>query len=277
MTSTVDTPCKLKVKPRAEPFAKKTATKIWLEQACPDNGYLAENAFCHGYNLLEIISKCSFADTVFLMLRGELPDKHQSELFGRLMVAFVSPGPRHPAARAAVLAAASKTEPALILPLSLSILAGKNCGALDVLPAMRFLVRNSRKSPSLVAEDILTQANDKSEVSIPGFGALFDGVDPLTGKIADSLLALPGAGTCMRWGANLVAEIRCANIGWLPTGLFAAVLCDLGFNPKVGAGLYQLCSAPGLLAHGMEYVGKPVTSVPFPADENYIIESGHAE
>ena len=116
-----------------------------------------------------------------------------------------------------------------------------------------------------------------SEIAVPGFGSLYDGIDPLTGKIANTLMELTGAGECMQWCASFVAGLQRANIGWLPTGLFAAVLCDLGFNPKTGAGLYQLCSAPGLLAHGMELVGKPITAVPFPADDHYHIETENAE
>ncbi|MGI9287875.1 MAG: hypothetical protein ACR2P1_20990 [Pseudomonadales bacterium] len=273
MSRNADPPPAQKVQKRDGSFTTKTATNIWFEEPASENSYLVENAFCHGYNLIDLIRKRSFADTVYLLLRGELPNKEQSELFGCLMVAFMSPGPRHPATRAAVLAAVGKTDPALILPLSLSILTGENYGAYDVLPAMRFIVRNSRKAPQQVAEDIVKQVKDDSETAVPGFGNLFNGVDPLTNKIADTLTQLPGAGECMHWSVSFVAELRRANIGWLPTGLFAAVLCDLGFNPKLGAGLYQLCSAPGLLAHGMEFVGKPLTSVPFPDDDHYHIET----
>lgn len=277
MSSEADAPPARKIQRRDESFTKKTATKIWLEEPDPENSYLTENAFCHGYNLLDLVRKRSFSDTVYLLFRGELPNKAQAELFGCLMVAFMSPGPRHPATRAAVLAAVGKTDPALILPISLSILAGEHCGAQDVLPTMRFIVRNNRDDPEQLAATMASRLDPGSEIGVPGFGRLFDGIDPLTGKIANTLMALPGAGGCMQWAAGFVAGLRHANIGWLPTGLFAAVLCDLGFNPKTGAGLYQLCSAPGLLAHGMELVGKPITSVPFPADDHYHIETENAE
>ena len=277
MSSDVDVPPEKKIQRRDEAFTKKTATKIWFEEPASENSYLTENAFCHGYNLLDLVQKRSFAETVYLLFRGELPNKTQAELFGCLMVAFMSPGPRHPATRAAVLAAVGKTDPALILPISLSILAGENGGAQDVLPAMRFIVRNSGKDAEHVAVAVLEQMSTGSEIAVPGFGRAFDGIEPLTGKLASTLLALPAAGDCMQWAVRFVASIKSANVGWLPTGLFAAVLCDLGFNPKSGAGLYQLCSAPGLLAHGMELVGKPITSVPFPADDCYHIEADNGE
>lgn len=61
-------------------------------------------------------------------------------------------------------------------------------------------------------------------------------------------------------------------MGWLTTGVVAAVLAELGFQPRAAAGLYQYLCAPGLLAHGIEMSNKPVTSMPFISDKNYVIE-----
>ena len=58
----------------------------------------------------------------------------------------------------------------------------------------------------------------------------------------------------------------------LKTGLCAAVLAELGFQPRQGCGLMQLLAAPGLLAHGVEYANKPFTSMLFEPDENYEID-----
>jgi citrate synthase len=62
------------------------------------------------------------------------------------------------------------------------------------------------------------------------------------------------------------------SLGWLNTGVVAAVLVDLGFHPRDGAGVFQLLGAPGLLAHGMELANKPVTAMPYVDDEHYVIE-----
>ncbi len=66
------------------------------------------------------------------------------------------------------------------------------------------------------------------------------------------------------------------GIGLLKTGLCAAVLAELGFQPRQGSGLMQLMAAPGLLAHGVEYANKPLTSMLFESDENYEIDYGGA-
>jgi citrate synthase len=61
-------------------------------------------------------------------------------------------------------------------------------------------------------------------------------------------------------------------MGWLTTGVAAAVFCDLGFQPKIGGALFQLLGAPGLAAHGLELANKPITAMPYISDENYVIE-----
>jgi len=53
----------------------------------------------------------------------------------------------------------------------------------------------------------------------------------------------------------------------------AAILCELGFQPRMGAGMFQLISAPGIFAHGIEMANKPITAMPFPDDKDYSIES----
>jgi citrate synthase len=76
----------------------------------------------------------------------------------------------------------------------------------------------------------------------------------------------------LRWADKFSDHLAQANMGWFSTGLAAAVFCDLGFQPRVGGGIFQLLSAPGLVAHGFEMANKPITAMPFVKDENYVIE-----
>ena len=107
---------------------------------------------------------------------------------------------------------------------------------------------------------------------VPGFGSRFGGIDPMAGKVAKQLCTLAGAGGYLKWGRSFVNELLPYNIAWLIPGVVAATLLDLGFHPRMGAGMYQLLSAPGLLAHAWEYDDKPFNSLPFPDDTQYFIE-----
>jgi len=263
------------VKSRNEAFAERTATKIWQEIPSPENPYITQQAFCHGYDLLELMQKRSYVDVLYLLLRGNLPTQEERGLLETLMVGLINPGPRHPAARAAMNAGVGKTDNAHILPIALTIYGGKHLGAGEIEPAMRFLRQQRKQPPQDIAEQLLknTQPTEEGDWHIaPGFGSRFNGIDVLPCQIALQLLDLPACGNTLQWAHEFATALNQHGMGWLSSGLAAAVFTDLGFNPRAGAGLFQLIAAPGLLAHGVELTNKPITAMPFISDEHYLIE-----
>ncbi|MGH1441171.1 MAG: citrate/2-methylcitrate synthase [Cellvibrionaceae bacterium] len=262
------------VRSRNEAFTDKTATRIWHETPCDDNPYIASSALCHGYDLQELIRECSFVDVFYLLFRGELPSKEESSLLEALMIALINPGPRHAATRAAMNAGVGKTMPVHILPIALTVMGGEHLGGGEVEPAMRFLRKYQKQKSSdfFLSLEKSDNGDADRENTHPGFGSIYSGIDILTQKNADQLLNLPAAGKALKWGNELAKKLNEKSIGWLPTGLAAAVFADLGFQPKMGGALFQLLSAPGLAAHGLELSNKPITAMPYVRDENYVIE-----
>src|SRR3982750_4204076 len=120
------------VRSRNEPFAQRTATRIWHEEPSGDNPYIARSALCHGYDLFELMDKRSFVDVFYLLFRGELPSKADAQLLQTLMIALINPGPRHPATRAAMNTGVGKTDPVHILPIATAVLGGQHAGSGDV-------------------------------------------------------------------------------------------------------------------------------------------------
>ncbi|MFC5161652.1 citrate/2-methylcitrate synthase [Nonomuraea angiospora] len=59
----------------------------------------------HGYPVEQLIGRLSFADTIWLMLRGEVPSPGQSALFEAALVSGVDHGPQAPSIAAARMAA----------------------------------------------------------------------------------------------------------------------------------------------------------------------------
>ena len=261
---------------RNENFVTRTATKIWYEKPDPKNPYIASQCFCHGYNLYDLLEKRSFVDTLYLLFRGELPNKDESKLFETLLVAMINPGPRHPATRAAMNAGNGKSDIAYILPIGLAALSGPYLGGIEVTKSMRFLARNLQKEPKDVAKQLLINksrpVNGDWHIAA-GFGSRFNSIDVIPNNIAEILVEMPGRDKALCWGSHFVSAILKYNLGWLITGVTAAVLVDLGFQPRAGAGIFQLMSAPGILAHAAELTNKPRTAMPFVDQNNYHIES----
>lgn len=258
------------VRSRNDAFAVRTATRIWSETPSI-NPYVASQVHCHGYDLAELMEKRSFVDVFYLLFRGELPGKAEAELLEKLMIALINPGPRHPATRAAMNAGIGKTEPVHILPIGLGVLGGKYQGAGEIESAMRFLRKSCKQSPEIIAQQLL-EKNSGDDQPCPGFGAHYGGIDLLTTGLAKRLVSLPAAGDVLSWADKFTEYLATAHMGWFSTGLAAAVFCDLGFQPRFGGSLFQLLSAPGLAAHGLELANKPITAMPFVKDENYVIE-----
>lgn len=265
-----------KVESRNESFTKKIITKISDEEPSSDNPYITENIRYHGYDLFELLEHRSFIDVLYLLFRGELPNKEEVKLLESLMIGLINPGPRHPATRAAMNAGVGKTDPVHILPIALTIFGGKHSGAGDVEESMRFLRKNCRKPVEETFNELQNHVTKPEEGDwhiAPGFGSRFGDIDLIPTKLANKLRQYPAAGKTLNWAHQFTQQINPINQGWLTSGIAAATFCDLGFQPRYGGALLQLICAPGLLAQGLELSNKPVTAFPFVDDENYFIET----
>jgi len=266
-----------KVTSRNDVFADKITTRIWEEVSSEDNPYIAASNRCHGYDLIELVQQKSYVEMFYLLFRGNLPSSDECQLLEQLMIGLISPGPRHPATRAAMNAGVGKSDPQNVLPISLTIMGGEYLGAGAVEGAMRFMRKHRKASPVAIAETMLVElAGERPKEGdwhiAPGFGSHFGGVDLTPSALADVLAGLPGSGALLEWGCEFSSALNREGMGWLMVGVAAAVFADLGFHPRYGAGLFQLLSAPGLLAHGMEQANKPITAMPFVSDKAYVID-----
>ncbi|MES2662684.1 MAG: hypothetical protein V4629_05205 [Pseudomonadota bacterium] len=263
---------------RAVEFAEKVHTSIWYESAFKHNPYLTDQLYCHGEAIIDLMSSHSFDEYLFFLLTSKFPTQNQKKIFNALLIGISNVGLRHPANRAVIIAAASKTYSQNLLPIGLSILGGSYLGADEVLSSMKWISKNKHRNPKdLIFENqsSLIQANDleKSQEHVfPGFGRQFDGVAPWPKRLSKKLISIGEEIPHLLFCEQLVFFLEEQdNSGWLITGLAAATLLDLGFHWKSGAILFQLLATPGLAASSLEMSEKDYTSLPFIAEENYIL------
>jgi citrate synthase len=259
-----------------EGYTERTATRISYETPAQHNPYITENVRYYGYDLFELMQKRSYVDVLFLLFQGELPSQQQAKLFEALLIALINPGPRHPATRAAMNAGVGKTRPAHILPIGLAVSGGAWLGGNEVSESMQWLKSHRNEDAQGVAKILLadTQSAKEGDMHIaPGFGSRFGDIDLIPQKLIEQLAERPGSGHFLSWAKDFSRVLHDHKMGCLITGVAAATLLDLGFHPRAGAGMFQLMSAPGLLAHGLELSNKPRTAMPFLDDERYFIET----
>ncbi len=261
------------VEKRTAEFSQKISTKIWSDQPCPGNPFVAEKSLVHGYNLIDIAKNLSFSESIFLNIKGKLATPEQLELFNALLSGLSNLGPRHAAVRAVMNAAVSKTEVQNLLPIGMSIASGEFLGAEEVEQSVRFIRKNINKPATEVAGALLgkfTADSNNNSVIAPGFGSRFGQADPVCAQLASLLLTFNYSDRALPWAEEFCKALAADNFGWFITGVAAASFADLGFTPKASAGLFQLATAPGMLAHGLEMSAKPLTAMPFVDDKDYV-------
>lgn len=273
---------KIKVEFRDQQYADKVTTRIWQETPSESNPYVGQDVRVHGYNYKDLINQGCFSDTLYLMLVGELPDKSRSQLLERALCAFANVGPRNNAVRAATAAGVSRAFDTHVLPIGMLVMGGKHQGCGDLALAIQFLKSHVDTNINDSVADALTASlqaiatDDEAEPKslLPGFGNYYGSYDPLANDIAECLLDVDGDWQHLQWAQAFSKQLNAANPEWhwLREGVFAAVCCDLNIPSIMAAALYQLCHAPGIIAHGFEHSGSPATVLPFVSDDDYEIK-----
>ncbi len=248
----------------------KITTKICLETPSSGNPFQTEKMHLSGYDLAELAKQCSMADIIFLLFSGELPSSEENKtLLEALMVLYALPSPRHPAARAAMNAGISKTNTEHILPIAMMAIGGEQSGAVEVKHCWDFIEQHCGSPVAPLVAKLSADCGDKKQHLAPGFGQSYGGIDPLSGQFFKQLLSIKPAAKSLQWISDLLAELSTHQIGILDVGVVAAVLHELSFGARESIALYQLITAPGLMAYGLEQSHKPVSAIPMLKDDDY--------
>jgi len=244
-------------------------TRIWQEQAEPDNAFAALSCHCHGYDVYgELLAQASWIEYLFLLFRGEAPTKQHARLLEGLAIALANPGPRDASVHAAMCGGVGGSTSASCLMAALAVGAGASGGAREVFNAMQdWQARGTDLAlwQSGLAEK---QVNDLADVwPAAGHPAGFDpyGVrctTPVLQTLAH-LAALDCAPSLGWLQANRAALEIAAGLPLAMVGVAAAALRDLGCTPEQGEMLFLLLRLPGAAVHALEQRDSGYKNFPF--------------
>lgn len=259
-------------------------TRIWQEQAEPDNAFAALSCHCHGYDVYgELLAQASWIEYLFLLFRGEAPTKQQARLLEGLAIALANPGPRDASVHAAMCGGVGGSTSASCLMAALGVGAGASGGAREVFNAMQDW--QARGTDLTLWQSGLTvkPVDDPADVwPAAGHPAGFDpyGVrctTPVLQTLAH-LAALDCAPSLSWLQANRAALETASGLPLAIVGVAAAVLRDLGCTPDQGEMLFLLLRLPGAAVHALEQKDVSYKNFPFfqielendpgPADSN---------
>jgi len=244
-------------------------SRIWQEDAEPDNAFAAASCHCHGYDVYgDLLAHASWIEYLFLLFRGEAPTGQQARLLEGLALALANPGPRDAAVHAAMCGGVGGSTSASCLMAALAVGAGASGGAREVYLAMESWAERGTDLATWQTELAAKPVSDPSDVwPMPGHPPGFDphGVR-CTKPVLKTLEHLAGVsgGTSLSWlKLNRTLLEAAAGLPLAMSGVAAAALLDLGCTPAQGEMLHLMLRLPGAAVHALEQKEYGYKNFPF--------------
>ena len=224
-----------------------------------------------GYAIEELIGRAGFAETAWLLLRGELPSAAEAGLLEAALTAAVDHGPQAPGIAMARMAMTCGAGINGALAAGVGALGDIHGGAGEQAAEMFCEILRESKMEKTgatdagatdgirpAAERVVGRVLDSGRF-VPGFGHRYHPTDPRAPRLLELIDAaardgvVSGAFAAAARAAGAVLKSRRENAPPLNIdGATAAVYSELGFPPPLCRGLFCLSRSVGMLAHAWE-------------------------
>jgi citrate synthase len=238
-----------------------------------------------GYPLDELLGRISFAQAIYLVLKGEFPSPEVGKLIDAIFVSSIDHGASPPSILAARTVASTGGELNSAIAAGVLAISRFHGGAIE--EGQRLFMEIAKRAAESgvdekkVVKDVLDEMKAEGKRA-SGFGHRLHTKDPRTLKLFSLAEELGLAGKHVRI-ARAVEKVLGEQMGKvLPInvdGAIAALLCDLGIPAEIGNAFFIISRVPGMVAHiheertrmkpmrkidpeNFEYDGPPERSVP---------------
>lgn len=201
----------------------------------------------YGYDLTKLAGSKSFTSAIYLILKGEMPDKNSEKMLDSMLTIAIDHGtePSSTVAARNVYSGGSPVQAAV----AAGVLAfGEYHGG-----AIEKTMNNFKKYESEGAKKLVDDFK-KSGHRVSGFGHRVYSTDPRTMRLLEIANDLGFYGKYVKFAVEVEKELTVGSKK-LPLnidGIFAALLLEMGFNSKSGKGFFIIARVPGLVAHVVE-------------------------
>ena len=222
-----------------------------------------------GYAIEDLIGRVGFAEMVWLMTRGELPDPRAARLLEAALVAAVDHGPQAPSIAMARMAMTCGVGINNAMASAINALgdvhggAGEQCVAFYNRIARRVDGRKGKSGDRTALENAIKiemASLAKQGIShVPGFGHRFHPIDPRAPRLLRLVDQAASAGQVKgifaeigRTVEKVLLKEKRRKIPMNIDGATAVIFAELGFPPPLCRGLFVLSRSVGALAHAWE-------------------------
>ena len=211
-----------------------------------------------GYNIGDIMDNLSYAEVVFLMLKGTLPTEAETELMNAILVSSVDHGASPPSVLGTRTVISGGNSLNAAVAGGILTIGDWHGGAIE--QSARILQEWAAKAAEGGA-DVLGLAKEmadwlaESKKRMPGFGHRLHTADPRTAKLFDIAQRRGYLGKHILLARSLEKVMSKRRGRPLPInvdGAIAAVISDMGFDWRLGKGFFIISRVPGLIAHAYE-------------------------
>ena len=229
-----------------------------------------------GQKVDELMGQFSFAQVVYLILKGELPSESHSRVVDAIMVASIDHGVTPPSAVTARSVASCGVPLTAALAAGVLSIGRHHGGAVEgCMKALMGAVDEAR-SKKLPLEDAarnLVKKLKEEKKRLPGFGHRIHTEDPRTRRLRELAAESGLKGPYLEITECLEKALKESSGKELPLnvdGAIAAVLCEMDFPPALGNAFFVIGRVPGLIAHIYEETStmKPMRTI-VPSESQY--------
>jgi citrate synthase len=214
------------------------------------------NKVClRGYPIDQLIGKISFAQAIYLVLKGEFPSPEVGRLVDAIFVSSVDHGASPPSVLAARTVASTGAELNSAIAAGVTAISRFHGGAIEegMMLFLEIAVRMDEKEASEdeAAREVLQEMKEKGKRA-SGFGHRIHTQDPRTEKLFSLAEELGLAGKFVRIARaaeKLLAELIGKRLPINVDGAIATLLCELDIPPDIGNAFFIIARVPGLVAH----------------------------
>lgn len=202
-----------------------------------------------GQDLIDLIKTRTFADVIFLLLKGTFPNKEENVLLNAMLVASVEHGIGTPSIYVPRIVAASGNSAHVALAAGMLSIGEKHGGAAEK-AAQFFKDHGSEKAADIIQE----HADD----IIPGFGhKVYKEEDPRAKALYEKTKELGFSCKYFDLAYQIEAELSKKKGKKLPLNIDGAIACcmlELGLDVKLGKSLFLISRIVGMSAHVLEEI-----------------------
>lgn len=206
--------------------------------------------YVYGYDLTKLAGDVSFAKAIYLILKGEMPDKNSEAMLSSILTISIDHGvePASVVAARNIYSGGSPVHAAVAG--GILALGEYHGGAIEA--AMENFLKYC--PPGGDGAEELVSDFAKAGERVAGFGHRLYETDPRTVRLVAIAKELGFYGKYVKLAENVEGKLSSGGKR-LPLnidGIIAALLLEMGFNPKVGKGVFIIARTPGLVAHVVE-------------------------